>query len=534
MVGIVSQNQRAWRRFLLQHPMESLEPRVLLSAAPGIAATLVCVLIANPVSDVAPVISGTICSVDGSTDGSSGEASTDSQAPAATPVDASGAASGNITDPNQTDTYSFQATVGQNYSVQIDTATLADGSVAIVDQDGVSQLDWAEAIGTSDSGSVIWKAPADGTYYVQASSGDGESTGTYSVSVAVAVAPVATPLDSSGSSSGNITDPNQIDTYSFQATAGQNYSVQINAAALADGSVTIVDQDGFSQLDWAEAVGTSTSDSVVWHAPADGTYYLQVTSGDGQSTGTYSVSVSVAQPPVSVPLDSTGAGSGNITDPNQTDMYSFQATAGQNYNVQIDATMLADGWVSIVDQDGVSQLDGAEAAGAGTSGLVVWQAPADGTYYLQVSSGDGQSTGTYAVSATPTSLGPTTYDGSGSDFSYVYDMNAPAPVQWFMGDGRVLASAGAPIAFDVPVALGRSAPAARNEKAPIPTATHTTSGGSAVKTSGEPVQQSKGVVADIASSKAVSDLFASQSSPIESGDLLHKPDDLFGNDGSLL
>ncbi|MGA2498633.1 MAG: PPC domain-containing protein, partial [Tepidisphaeraceae bacterium] len=344
MVGVLSQQQRAWRHFLLQHPMEALEPRMLLNAALVDAAPAACVLVVNPVSVTVPTSVGAVCTGDGggaSSDGgasgndASGSAPTDSQAPTATPLDASGTASGSITDPvNQTDSYSFQATAGQDYSVQIDTTTLADGCVTIVDQDGVSQLDYAEAVGAGTSGSVVWQAPADGTYYLQVTSGDGQSTGAYSVSVSVAQPPSATPLDTSGSASGDITDPSQTDTYSFQATAGQNYNVQINAATLADGCVAIVDQDGFSQLDWAEAVGTGSSDSVVWQAPADGTYYLQVTSGDGQSTGTYAVSVSVAQPPAATPLDSSGTASGNITDPSQTDTYCFQATAGQNYSVQ--------------------------------------------------------------------------------------------------------------------------------------------------------------------------------------------------------
>ncbi|MFI5381062.1 MAG: pre-peptidase C-terminal domain-containing protein, partial [Tepidisphaerales bacterium] len=219
MADVLFQHQLARHRFLLRHPMEALEPRVLLSSVPIDAASLVCVPVANTTSAVAPANCGAVSSAGDAGapgGGASDAAPIDAQVPAATPLDASGTASGNISDAaNQIDTYSFQATAGQNYSVQINTTTLADGSVSIVDQDGVSQLDGAEAIGTGTSGSVVWQAPADGTYYLQVSSGDGQSTGTYSVSVSVAPAPVATPLDPSGTASGNISDAvNQTDTYS--------------------------------------------------------------------------------------------------------------------------------------------------------------------------------------------------------------------------------------------------------------------------------------------------------------------------------
>ncbi|MFI5380354.1 MAG: pre-peptidase C-terminal domain-containing protein [Tepidisphaerales bacterium] len=216
-------------------------------------------------------------------------------------------------------------------------------------------------------------------------------------------------------------------------------------------------------------------------------------------------------------------------------MYSFQATTGQNYSVQINTTTLADGGVSIVDQDGVSQLDWAEAVGANSSDSVVWQAPADGTYYLQVSSGDGQSTGTYSVSATPTSLSASNPDGS-TDGSgnpvFVYGPSGGGPIGLFFNGGRFFANAGAAMGFDAPSASGFSATAAGN--APVPAAVPPASDGSVVTASTAPVQPGSGVATDLASAKAAPDVFASQSAPIGSGDLLHKPDNLLGSNDALL
>ncbi|MGA2498175.1 MAG: hypothetical protein ABSH20_10560, partial [Tepidisphaeraceae bacterium] len=186
----------------------------------------------------------------------------------------------------------------------------------------------------------------------------------------------------------------------------------------------------------------------------------------------------------------------------------------------------------IVDQDGFSQLDWAEAPGAGTSALVVWQAPADGTYYLQVSSGDGQSTGAYSVSATPTSLSVTNpVDGSGSQFAVVGPDNG-GPVQLFFGGGRIFASVGASIGLDAPVALGLASPAAGN--VPVPAATHDASTGGVASTSAVAVQQNSSAVTDLANAKATAGLFASPSVSIDSPDLLHKPDNLLGSENPLL
>ena len=140
MDGLSSRQQRAWQRFLLRNPMEALERRVMLSVSQADCFLPIDVILPNPASDASP-------------------APTDSQAPSATPVDSSGNASGNITDPaNQTDTYSFQASAGQTYNVQINAATLGDGLITIVDQDGVSQLDYAEAIGAGSSDSVTGRS----------------------------------------------------------------------------------------------------------------------------------------------------------------------------------------------------------------------------------------------------------------------------------------------------------------------------------------------------------------------------------------
>ncbi|MFC1766157.1 DUF4347 domain-containing protein, partial [Planctomycetota bacterium] len=92
---------------------------------------------------------------------------------------------------------------------------------------------------------------------------------------------------------------------------------------------------------------------------------------------------------------------GNIEVGADVDWFRFTATAGTEYAFETLLDSLQDSQLRLYDTDGVTQLQFNDDGGAGLASKIVWTAPSDGVYYLEVRP-DGVWTGTYRLAASQT------------------------------------------------------------------------------------------------------------------------------------
>ncbi len=238
------------------------------------------------------------------------------------------------------------------------------------------------------------------------------------------------------------------DWIGFQATAGTNYVLETSALVGADDTLIGL-YDGTGALLASDDDGNGNLASrLAWQAPADGTYYLRIGAWSeiyGGARG-YSVRVSTGvscnlnancpagqvcvaglcgPAPVGCAVDADcGAGFTCVNtvcvatprcqaDANEEDdavaqahpltvgrpltlnhcddaldAFSFDATAGQLFDFQTSGLgASADTIIHVIGTDGVTELTSDDDGGGGRASLVTgWVAPADGTYYVTVTS----------------------------------------------------------------------------------------------------------------------------------------------------
>jgi hypothetical protein len=394
-------------------------------------------------------------------------------------------ANGTLSDPDQVDLYQVQLSAGQAVIAQAQAwvwlESPVDTVLRIFDASG-RQL----AFNHNGPDSLIeFIPPADGTYYMGVSSAEdfsydpltpgsgsgGNSTGLYTLTLTAAHDTFATaiPLDLSFGTTGGggtLTNPNQVDLYQVQLRVGETVVAQVQASG-GDTGLRIFDATG-EQVAFND--NGNGMDRLEFTPVADGAYYLGISSADnfsydpltpasgsgGTSTPNYSFTLTLAHDTLStaIPLTYDGSqpayGYGNLTNPNQVDLYQLQLTSGETIVARLPGVYPwnpLDLGLRIFDASG-KQL--AFRSDSVRSDLTIEFNPtADGTYYLGVSCADnfgydpltpgtgsgGNSTGYYTLTITPahdtlaTAI-PSAYSGYQNSFLYG-NLNDPNQVDMY-------------------------------------------------------------------------------------------------------
>jgi len=102
----------------------------------------------------------------------------------------------------------------------------------------------------------------------------------------------ATRVALPGSVAGTIGTGGDVDYFSFDAVAGRSYSFQTQLQTLPDSVLSLYDRDGTTRIGWNDDWGSTLASKIVWTAPANGTYYLEVAAYNSTQTGSYTLSLS--------------------------------------------------------------------------------------------------------------------------------------------------------------------------------------------------------------------------------------------------
>ena len=102
--------------------------------------------------------------------------------------------------------------------------------------------------------------------------------------------------------------------------------------------------------------------------------------------------------PVSAqPIDVPSLTQGGIEQGDDTDWFTFSATAGTEYEFETVLGTLSDNKLRLIDTDGVTTIDEDNNGGVGLESEIKWTAPSNGTYFVQVLPYNSTQTGTYTL-----------------------------------------------------------------------------------------------------------------------------------------
>ncbi|HEY1254123.1 MAG TPA: hypothetical protein VGF01_05035 [Terracidiphilus sp.] len=302
--------------------------------------------------------------------------------------------------PGQTDSLTFNGGAGQVASVQISNSTFGYyPMISILNPDGTT------LISTYAYGSSVvlgpFTLPASGTYTLVIGSSSGYLVaGSASVTLLLnneTSQSVTTPITPATPTMVSISNPGQIDNFTFSGTTGQFVSMELTSATFGCCvSASILNPDG-STLISNYTGGTSLALGPVV-LPATGTYTLVIAPYSGSLiTGNASVTLwlfseqtgTVITPGTSTPVA--------INTPGQSDTMTFSGTVGQYASVQLaNSTFACCVAVSILNPDGSTLIANNTAGSSLSLGSIAL--PATGTYTLVIAPyNDNLITGTAQV-----------------------------------------------------------------------------------------------------------------------------------------
>jgi hypothetical protein len=216
----------------------------------------------------------------------------------ATPTAIPATHSANIEVPQDTDVFSFSAAAGTTYLMRLERDLLHRAQLRLIDSDGVTTL--ASDLRSAGGELVlVWTAPASGTYFVEAR-GVAERTGSYDLSLSAIADPgddaaTSTPIAVPSDNHGVIDVPDDVDWFSFNATAGVRYFFDTTLGTLEGSVLRLVDADGVSELAF-DSGQLGSGAFIEWMAPSSDVYYIVVEGYGSSGVGIYELSASSDEP----------------------------------------------------------------------------------------------------------------------------------------------------------------------------------------------------------------------------------------------
>jgi hypothetical protein len=310
------------------------------------------------------------------------------------------------------DSYTFPATAGEIYTIGLASTAFAP-FVTVLNPAGqvVAQRGGSQAVPAR----VNVTAASTGPYRIEASSLYYRQTGAYTVSLAAgtpcsssttAIAPgdvVPGSLDG-GDCYGPFRPGSLHDTFTFEATAGDQYAIDMTSAQvdsylyLAGPSGEIVAQDDDS--------GASFDARIVYTAPSDGAYTIYATTFWSDDVGAYSVSLNAGAgctapaTPLATGVPATGAlAAGDCYHSIRTtafhDKYTFEGAAGDAVSITMESPAF-DTYLYLRDPSGA--VVGVDDDGGGwLNSWISTTLAADGVYTVEATSFAANATGPYTV-----------------------------------------------------------------------------------------------------------------------------------------
>ena len=182
--------------------------------------------------------------------------------------------------------------------------------------------DWHE-IGAS-SGRIEFYAPAAKTYWYDVRDDDGRGTGGDALDIEVETSSVDEIASLPGTVDADLAGADEVDYYTFDATAGERYDVRLQTEAFQDRIAV------FTASDYRRVA--RDGGGAVFRAPRDGTYVVRVQSTNSQA-GSYTLGVQTIQASEIASIPSTETGT--LDDAPFPAWYKFESAADAAYQLTL-------------------------------------------------------------------------------------------------------------------------------------------------------------------------------------------------------
>ena len=356
-------------------------------------------------------------------------------------------ATGEIETPNDTDWLAVTLDAGKTYRVDLEGTHTGAGTLRDPELLGIYDANGNLIEGTVDDNGglgydsrITFVPTAAGTYYVAASSGEGNNaidigrgTGTYRISVReeaddyLASTATTGTIAVGGSATGEVEVGGDRDWFAVQLDAGRTYRIDLEGSRTNAGTLLSPEIYGIRDANGNPIPGTTDirggyrAESQVQFEPGtSGTYYIVAGGlGTGDSgTGTYRLSVTEEGDDYTADTETTGtvAVGGTVTGGvdfvNDQDWIAVTLEAGTSYQFDIEGSATGAGTLNSPIIWGVHDANGQQVTINGWhTNRALFQPGNTGTYYIVAGSRD-HGIGTYRLSVAESGDDYTTNTGT--------------------------------------------------------------------------------------------------------------------------
>ncbi len=325
---------------------------------------------------------------------------------------------GTIGNSDDADWFQFEAEAGVTYRLDVSLITLDDSQLRLVDSDGRTELAFNDDVelGFERRSEIYYRSDESETLFMEVT-GWGTETGSYRVGVEALVddhgnnAEGATEI---GEVTATVTrefgelTPEDVDWFSVSVKANLYYEFRtLNTSG--DTVLRVLDETGGEVLARNDDADFNNGDflsTIVWQAPRDGDFHVEVSAYAGEFTYQLNARQIAPDPDDDYPnraelaesIDVPERVTGSVDFQADVDWFQFDAIEGGEYTFRTTLRGLDDSVLQLFSEDGetlVAENDDVDYP-VNRGSLIEWTAESTGTYYIVVSGFDG-SMGTYRL-----------------------------------------------------------------------------------------------------------------------------------------
>lgn len=323
----------------------------------------------------------------------------------AEPIELATTFAGEVDVNGDVDWFQIDIEAGQGYEIAVDLESLNDSVLSIYGDAGEMLLGFDDDSGRGLGSQIIYFPDKSETLYVEVG-GFNANIGTYTLLVTETDSPSddhsnivggATTMDVGDSRFGVIDSPGDADLFRFEAEAGTVYRVETTLSSLEDSQLRLIGSDGRTELAFNDDIvlGFQLESQIYYRAEESGTIFVEVTGWEDE-VGSYRLLVddqaddhgnTSLDPTELGPIDSTVSDAFGEILPQDVDWFSVQLQADRFYEFRTFITSGFDGdtVLELYDASGERRLARNDDHLDTLESQIVWQAPTDGVFHVQVS-----------------------------------------------------------------------------------------------------------------------------------------------------
>ena len=283
--------------------------------------------------------------------------------------------------PGELDQYIFEAGVGDVIGIAMSTASSLDPQIRLYDPKG-SLLETAYITsGPGSAGIVTDPLSVAGTYRIWAADYGGTELGEYGIFVQRLNNPgLATPISFGETLSSSIEVVGEMDTYTFDATAGDMVLIRIVPLG---SEIRLFGPDGSLLNEAFSTYGPASVDIESDPLPQNGTYTILACDYGGNQIGDYGIFVQrLNNPGQATPIAFGETVSGSIDVVGEVDTYTFDATTGDVVLLRMSTSGYLDPGIRLYGPDGSLLNEVYQIIGPASSNIESEPLSSSGTYTI--------------------------------------------------------------------------------------------------------------------------------------------------------